>query len=143
MDPEPFPIQSAYGAEPIYGHGHLDHATTVGLAVFYLIVVLLNLGYAAWLFAYAKNRVQALVWVAVSVVFLVHAVAYLGGSQWVLPHKIKDTVNDIIGPVTYFAGFTIAFVVFCYFLRFFTEPVRLSPTATVPAPWVKSLASST
>ena len=124
MDPEPFPIPSAYGADPSYlDHHHLRHGTMIGLAVFYGLCALLNLGYALYHWKVSKKKPEAIAWIVVAVLFLMHTAAYLAGKQLVLSAGIKGAVDYLTGPVTYFVGFTALFCVMLYYRKFFSEPV--------------------
>ena len=49
-------------------HGELTPHIQNGLGVYYLLVLLLNLGFAAYLFWLGKNKPQALLWTVVGVV---------------------------------------------------------------------------
>jgi len=122
MDAEPFPVPDFAGTDPTYGHAGLPHSTQIGLAVLYLLVLLLNLGFAAYLFYVAKDRTQALIWAVVGGVFLVHAILYLSGHGPILSLGFKNTVDTLTNPVSYFLGGTAAFAAFLYFRRFFTLP---------------------
>jgi hypothetical protein len=123
MDPEPFPIQDDIGAQATYTHGALDASTQNGLAYYYLVVVLLNVGFALYHFYYSKDRKQAILWTLVAAFFLIHTIAYFGHAGWVLAQGIRNAVNGFIGPVTYFVGATAAFAIFLYFRKFFTNPL--------------------
>jgi hypothetical protein len=85
--------------------------------------VIFNLAYAFYHFYVGKNRPQAAVWGLVAAIFLIHSAAYFGQLGWTLPQGIKNAVDGFIGPVTYFVGATLAFVLFICFRKFFTEPV--------------------
>jgi hypothetical protein len=58
-------------------HENLTPSVQYGLGIYYLLVVLLNLGFAMYLHRVARRPGQALVWSLVAVVFLVHGAAYL------------------------------------------------------------------
>src|SRR5216683_1277081 len=47
-----------------------------GLSVFYLLVMLLNVGFVAYQHYVRKDRTQVLVWTAVAALFLVHSIIY-------------------------------------------------------------------
>jgi hypothetical protein len=105
-------------------HGpDLDHSAQTGLAVFYLLVVIMNLGFAFFLYHFSKNRTQAAVWGIVAAVFLIHSFAYFAQAGWTLPQSIRNGVDWFIGPVTYFVGATLAYVIVLYFRKFLTQPV--------------------
>src|SRR5437868_5290316 len=71
-------------------HSDLTPHIQNGLAIYYLLVMLLNIGYAAYLLYFARNKVQALVWIAAAAVFLIHAFAYFAHQGWALPQGFKD-----------------------------------------------------
>ena len=105
-------------------HGsELDHSAQTGLAVFYLLVVIMNLGFAFYQYHFSKNRTQAAVWGIVAAVFLIHSFAYFAGAHWILSQSIRNGVDWFIGPVTYFVGATLAYVIVLYFRKFLTQPV--------------------
>jgi hypothetical protein len=99
-----------------------------GLAVFYLLCLLLNLGFAAYHWTRTKDRVQALVWGGVGAVFLILAVVYLmaglGGSPGpVIPQAVRDAVDWLMGPITYSTLSVIAFAALIIWRRWFVKPV--------------------
>ncbi len=122
--PNPFADPNLVGAEESL-HAGLSAPTQTGLAVFYLIVVLLNLGFV-W-FQRKNNKAGAALWLGVAGLFLIHAVAYFAHAGWVIPHDIRDTADEIMsgnrGPVVYFFVSVIGFAVLLWFRRFFTQPV--------------------
>jgi hypothetical protein len=122
MNPEPFATPDLMGIDPVYGPQHLQASTQTGLAVFYLLVAAMNLGYA-WYHYARRNRTEAMAWGLVTAVFLVHSFAYFGHQGWTLSQGIKNAVDSATGPVTYFVGSTIAFIVVLVYRKFFTEPV--------------------
>jgi hypothetical protein len=62
-------------------HENLTPSIQIGLSVYYLLVVLLNVGFAAYFYYAVKNRSQALLWGAVAGVFLIHALVYFIGAR--------------------------------------------------------------
>jgi hypothetical protein len=68
-------------------HEYLTPSIQTGLSVYYVLVMLLNVGFAAYFFYQQRNRPQALLWSLVAGVFLIHAAAYfvtgrsLAGAQ--------------------------------------------------------------
>src|SRR5262245_7190280 len=120
MDPEPFATPDFIGQDPTYGHGAFPVSTQNGLAWFYVVVVLLNLGFAFYQF-HKKNRTQAAIWGIVAAVFLIHAFAYFAHAGWVLSQGIRNGVDWFIGPVTYFVGATLVYIIVLYFRRFLTQ----------------------
>jgi len=107
----------------MHGSSHLENAAQNGLAVFYFLVALLNVGYALYHFYVSKDRLQTLVWSAVALFSLILAVTYWPARLGLmLPQNVKNAIDYATGPVTYFAGSTILFVIFLYFRKFLTSP---------------------
>ncbi|MCS6852454.1 MAG: hypothetical protein NZ700_14925 [Gemmataceae bacterium] len=121
--PEPFPTPDLIGAESYHGTHVLSGSAQTGLGVYYVLVFLLNLGFAAYHYYKRRDSFQTFVWTAVSLVFLFHAGAYLLHRGWVIPEEVRDLVDGLMGPVTYFTGSVIGFALLLYYRRFFTEPV--------------------
>jgi hypothetical protein len=111
-------------------HGELKNAVQNGLGVYYLLVVLLNLGFAAYFFYRRRDRTWAIVWAAVAGVFLIHAALYLFHVGPTLPSAFREGVTYLmglyggqLGPILYTTLSVTAFILFIYYRRFFTEPV--------------------
>jgi hypothetical protein len=102
-----------------------DHALSStlqnGLGFYYLLVVLLNLGFAAH-FYFRRKYLQALIWAAVSGVFFIHAVAYFAKLGWTMPEGAKDFTNAVMDPVSYFVLAVLGLIAFLYFRRVATNP---------------------
>jgi hypothetical protein len=98
-------------------HDHLQ----AGLAGYYLLVALLNVGFVAY-WRSRRNSVQVLIWSVVAALFLVHALAYAFGAGWVIPHGVRDFINGLMNAVSYFVISVIAFILFLRFRRFLTQP---------------------
>jgi hypothetical protein len=101
-----------------------------GLAIYYLIALLLNLGLAAYHFYCRRDMRLGVVAAAFGVLALVHMGAYLAHSGWQLPASFRAFTTQLMGayggqagPILYTLGSVVAFVLFIYFRRFFTEPV--------------------
>lgn len=94
-----------------------------GLGVYYFLVALMNLGFAAYFHYHKNDRAQTLIWTAVAAVFAIHAVAYFAHLGWTLPDGIKNFVNYVLGPTTYFVAAVLGLAAFLIWRRFFTEPV--------------------
>src|ERR1700730_8279094 len=114
----------------MHGTENLTGSIEIGLAVYYLLVVLLNLGYAAYWFFSARNRFQALLWTVVAVVFLIHSLAYFGHQHWVLSQGLRDSSTKLmgamggqLGPILYSTVSVIGFILLVRFRRFVTQPV--------------------
>jgi hypothetical protein len=107
----------------------LDKGLQNALVVYYLLVAVLNLGFAAWWFYAAKNKAAALLWAIVSGVFLVHAFLYLSHSGPVLSRGVRDFTTGFMGlyggqmgPIIYVTLSIVGFIVLLYFRRFFVRP---------------------
>lgn len=109
----------------MHGHGGLSPTIQNGLGVYYLLVAVLNVGISIYFFGSKKDkdRMPAFLWLGVSVVFLIHALAYFGHLGWVAPRSILDAIDWFLGPVTYTGVSVLIFVLFLVFRRFFTEPI--------------------
>jgi hypothetical protein len=81
-------------------HETLGPSIQAGLGWYYVVVVLLNIGFAAYFFYGQRNRTQALVWSLVAGVFLIHAVAYfVNGARLASAKnrlaKADDTLHEL------------------------------------------------
>ncbi len=106
----------------MHDHHGLAPSYETGLGIYYFLVALMNLGFAAYLYQ-QKNRTQTLIWTAVSGVFVVHAAAYCTHHGWLMPEIIKNFVNDVMNPVSYFVLAVGGLAAFFYWRKIFTEPV--------------------
>jgi hypothetical protein len=100
----------------------LDPTLQNGLAGYYLLVGLLNAGFAAYYVWGNKKPNLAAIWGAVALLFLVHFAAYGFHLGWALPAPLRAAVDFLMGPVTYSTLSLIAFVLFLVFRRFFVNP---------------------
>src|SRR5918911_507461 len=105
----------------MHGSTALTPGIQNGLAVFYLLCALLDLGFA-WYWWRQKSMGQAVLWAAVAVLFLVHTGAYAGHAAWTMPQGLRNAIDFAANPITYFVGSLVAFVAFLKFRKFFTEP---------------------
>src|SRR5438105_1370768 len=101
-----------------------------GLGVYYLLVVLLNLGFAIYQLRFRRDVLQGIIWVAAAGVFLIHALAYFFHVGWILPQGFRDWVTQLmgmmggqLGPILYVAGAVVAFIIFLRFRAFLTLPL--------------------
>jgi hypothetical protein len=95
-----------------------------GLGVYYLLVMLLNLGFAAyWYYGSTRDRTQAAIWCGVAGIFLIHALANFFHLHWVLPEGIREAVNYLLGPVSYFILAVLGFTLLIYFRKTLTDPI--------------------
>ncbi|HEY7157396.1 MAG TPA: hypothetical protein VH575_25805 [Gemmataceae bacterium] len=107
----------------------LDKGLQNGLGVYYLLVALLNFGFAAWWYRGAKKTIPAAVWALVGGVFLIHALIYFFHAGPVLPRGIRDLTTWFMGlyggqmgPILYVTLSIVGFIVLLYFRRFFVRP---------------------
>jgi hypothetical protein len=100
----------------------LDKSIQNGLAVYYLLIALLNFGFAVYYFRSAGKSVLGLLWTVVGAIFVIHAGAYAFKMGWSLPMHLKETVDALTGPVTYTMLSVVAFVLILVFRRFFVQP---------------------
>ena len=100
----------------------LDSSIQNGLGWFYLLAVVLNLGFAAYYFYGDKKLSIALIWTAVAGVFLIHAGAYFAHAGWHLPQSILDFVDRVVGAESFFIVAVLAFAALLVFRRFLTDP---------------------
>jgi hypothetical protein len=101
---------------------HLSGSLQTGIGLFYLLVMLMNVGFALHHFYQRKDPLQALIWGAVAAVFGIHAGAYLAHMGWELFPWLKDGVNYVMGPTTYFLLAVIGFSALLVFRRIVTQP---------------------
>jgi hypothetical protein len=104
-------------------HHHLSASMQTGLGVYYFLVVLMNLGFAAYCHTTLRNRTQTLIWTVAAVVFFAHAIPYLAHHGPVLPEGIKRWVDWAIGPVTYFVAAVVGLAAMLYWRRQFADPI--------------------
>jgi hypothetical protein len=152
---------------------NLTVSILTGLCVFYLLVMLLNVGFVAFQHYVRKDRMQFMLWSAVAGLFLIHSVIYgwaairLSAAEsrvtkaedelkqkvdkgdpgaedarealkeeqtslertrasldWmVMPHYLRDFVDWLMGPVTYFVLSVVLFVAFLSFRSFLVDPI--------------------
>jgi hypothetical protein len=99
----------------------LVESTQNGLGVYYLLVALLNLGFAAYCLRTAKKP-AAVVWTIVSGVFLLHAVANFLHLGWTLSEGIRDWVDWAVKAESFFSAAVIGFIASLVFRRYLTLP---------------------
>jgi hypothetical protein len=103
------------------GENHLSTSLQLGLALFYFLVLLMNLGFAFYWFR-RKDRVQAIGWGVVCAFFLVLTLGYLFHAGWAMPPGSKNFVNAIMNPVSYFVLAVLGLIAFLYFRQVTTRP---------------------
>jgi hypothetical protein len=113
-------------------HGSYDLPPSLqnGLGVFYLLVVILNLGFAAYQFYVKREPRLAATGAIFGLVSLIHAGAYLAHLGWALPAALRTETTDLMGawggqagPISYTALSVIGFVALLYWRRFLTQPL--------------------
>jgi len=105
----------------MYGES-LAPSTQNGLGVYYLLVALLNLGFAAYYFRSAKKPLEAMLWTAVAGLFLVHAFANFLHLRWILSEGIRDWVDWAVKAESFFSAAAIGFIALLAFRRYLTLP---------------------
>lgn len=129
MQAEPFPTPDLEGAEPIYGPGVLLPGTQNALAIFYLLAVVLNLGYIFYHFRVDRKNDRLIIGLGFAGLFLIHAIAYLAHAGWVLSQGFRTMTTNVMGmyggqmgPILYFVLSTLVFTLILIYRRFFTAP---------------------
>src|SRR5258707_4710503 len=69
----------------------------LGLGIYYLLVVLLNVGFVLYWAYFAKDRKQTLIGSIVTGVFLLHALIYLVGKGPAMPAGIRVVTTSLMG----------------------------------------------
>jgi hypothetical protein len=100
----------------------LDPSIQNGLGWFYLLAVVLNLGFAAYYYYGDKKLNIALIWAVVAGVFLIHAGANFAHAGWHLPQSILDFVDRVVGAESFFIVAVLAFAALLVFRRVLTDP---------------------
>jgi hypothetical protein len=103
-------------------HDDLSYAMQTGLGVYYFLVFLLNVGFAAYWSYSQKNATQGSLWTVVSGIFLLHSFLYLIHAGPTLPLAIRHLVDAFMGPTTYFIAAVIGFWALLQFRNFITQP---------------------
>lgn len=100
-----------------------------GLAVFYALIVLLNIGYALYQLRTHKRVLEAICWFVVAGLFALHAVLYATHHGPVLSSAFRTFTTRLMGawggqagPILYSSLSVVAFVALLYFRKALTEP---------------------
>ncbi len=115
----------------MHGATDLTGPVQTGLAVFYLVGVLLNAGFSVYQFRVRRDTTQALVWGGVAAVFLVHSLIYLLLPHGpVLPASFRDSTTWLMGlyggqagPILYVGLSIVGFAVLLWQRKFLTQPI--------------------
>jgi hypothetical protein len=100
----------------------LSASVQTGLGWYYVTVVLLNLGFACYWHYVRRDRTQTTLWTTVTGVFLIHAFIFLAGLGGVIPEWMRNLMDGIMNPVSYFVLAVVGLVLFIRFRRVLTEP---------------------
>src|SRR5437899_12301277 len=100
-----------------------------GLGWFYLLVVLMNFGFAIYQDRVNKDRRTGLFGLVWGIFFLVHALPYLLQHGWQLDAGLRRATTSLMlayggqaGPILYSTASVIGFAFFLYFRDFLTWP---------------------
>ena len=114
----------------MHGLSHAEFLESVAgfLGTYYLLLGLMNAVAAFYLWQILDLGKQALIWLAVALIFVMMApLAYSGDPAtmaWVsVPNFIQQLVNSWTGPVTYSVGSLAVLIVMYIFRGFFVKPV--------------------
>jgi hypothetical protein len=102
----------------------LPASIQTGLAGYYFLVALLNVGFALH-YCYAsqpRRRDLGLVWGIVASVFLIHCLLYAFKVGPIIPHALIEGVDAATGPVTYTMLSILVFVAVIVWREFFVQP---------------------
>jgi hypothetical protein len=98
-------------------------AVQTGIGIYFLIVAMLNVGFAAYQSNVRKSKTQPLVWGLISGIFLIIAIAFLLHANWTLSHVVTALINNAMNPVSYFVLATIALFLVLFFRKPLTDPI--------------------
>jgi hypothetical protein len=104
-------------------HHAMSGSLQTGIGLFYILVALMNVGFALYQQQTLKNAVQALIWYIVAGVFAALGVLYLVHQGIEIFDWLKNGIDFVMGPVTYFCLAVVGFTLLLIFRRQATEPV--------------------
>src|SRR5262249_44458817 len=100
----------------------MSQTFATGLAVFFLIGMLLNLGFAAYYYKVQRDSTAGLGWGIVAFLYLVQAIVFLTNKNVAMPHGLRESIDALMGPVSYTVLSMAAFCAFIAFRRTLTQP---------------------
>jgi hypothetical protein len=118
------------------GNGELHGFTSLqewqsvqtGLGVYYLLVMLLNLGFAAYYLYGRRDKKQVVIWSVVAGVFFLHGLLYLLHQGPVLSEDFRGFTTKLMGawggqagPILYTSLSVLGFIALLYFRRSFAQ----------------------
>src|SRR5262245_33563120 len=80
----------------------MSDSLQTGIGLFYLLVMLMNVGFALHQQYQLKNMTQAMIWYVVAGVFAVFAAVYLVHQGPMIFEWLQNAIDWVMGPVTYF-----------------------------------------
>ena len=102
---------------------HMSGSLQTGIGLFYFLVMLMNIGFALHYHFQLRNMLQATIWYVVAGVFGVLAALYLAHQGPEIFPVLRDAIDWVMGPVTYFVLAVTGFTLVLFFRRAVTEPV--------------------
>jgi hypothetical protein len=101
----------------------MSDSLQAGVGLFYILVALMNIGFAYYQQKSNKDMLQAIVWYIVAGVFGGLGALYLVHKGFPIFSWLTHAINFIMGPVTYFVAAVVAFTLALIFRKFVTHPV--------------------
>src|SRR2546422_11400850 len=82
----------------MHNHEGLSGSLQTGLGIYYFLVMLMNLGFAAYFHYSAKDRLQTKIWMAVAGIFFIHAFLFRCHFGWSLPDLLRPSPSYVMYP---------------------------------------------
>lgn len=105
-----------------HGSDSLTAGTSTGLGIYFLLVMLLNLGFGAYYIYKEKRPTQALIWTIVAGFFLIFGFLFIIHAGPILPRGFRNFVDNVMNPVSYFVLACGGLFLVLWYRKFFTEP---------------------